>query len=171
MANGALHALALLLLLAAGAKLVTPARSAVALRQAGLPSTPWLVRLLAAVEVGVAVSVLLLGGPLPALALAALHLGFAAFITRLRATAAGASCGCFGSAEAPADRLHVGVNLAAAGVAAAAAVTGPATLPGTLVAQPGFGLPYLVLVAVTAQALLLVLTALPDLLAADRRLA
>jgi len=171
MANGALHALALLLLLAAAAKVVTPARSAVALRQARLPSTSGLIRILAGVEIAVVASVLLVGGPLPALALAGLHLGFAAFITRLRATAAGASCGCFGSAEAPADRLHVGVNLVAAGVAAAAAASGPATLPGMLADQPGFGLPYLVLVAVASQALLLVLTALPDLLAADRRLA
>lgn len=172
MADGALHALALLLLTAVAAKLVSPARSVDALRQARLPASPSLVRLLAVAEAGIAIFVLMVGGPGPALALGALHLGFAAFVARLRSVAGGgAPCGCFGAAEAPADRLHVVVNLAAATVAGLGAATGADALLPTLADQPALGLPYLILVVVAAQALLLLLTALPELLAADRRLA
>ncbi len=172
MVDGALHALSLLLLAAAAAKLVSPARSVDALRQARLPASPVLVRLLAVAEGTVAVLVLVVGGPWPALALAALHLGFAAFVARLRAVAGGgAPCGCFGAAEAPADRLHVIANLAAAAVAGLGAAAGADALLPTLADQPALGLPYLALVVVAAQAMLLLLTALPDLLVADRQLA
>jgi hypothetical protein len=171
MASGGIHALALLLLVAAAAKLRRPLPAVVALHQAGLPASSLLVRLLSLGEIALAAAVLMAGGAGPALALAALHLGFAAFLVRLRARAGeGASCGCFG-ADAPADRLHVAANLAGAGVAVLAAATGPRSLLSTLGAQPALGLPYLVLVALAAQAMLLVLTGLPRLLAAQRRLA
>jgi len=117
----------------------------------------------------VAVSVLVVGGPLPAVALAVMHLGFAGFVTRLRSVAAGAPCGCFGPADAPADRLHVVVNLAAATVAALAAAGRPESLLATLAGQPALGVPYLALVVVAAGSTLLVLTALPELWAAARR--
>lgn len=172
MVSGGLHALAVLLVAAAVAKLTRPAESVDALRRARLPASPQLVRLLAVVEIGVAALVLLVGGVGPALALAGLHAGFAAFIVRLRAMAgASASCGCFGGSEAPADRLHVVVNLAAAGVAGLGAVLGAASLPSALHDQPAAGAPYLVLVVVAAQATLLTLTALPRLLAATRQVA
>lgn len=170
--SGGLHALSVLLLVAAGAKLGRPSRAVEALRQAQLPASALLVRLLAAAEVAVAGVVLVVGGPGPALALAGLHLGFAAFLVRLRSRAgAGASCGCFGGADAPADRLHVVVNLLSAGVAAVAAGTGADALLPTLGEQPAGGVAYLLLVAVAAQAMVLSLTALPRLLAADRKLA
>jgi hypothetical protein len=112
-----------------------------------------------------------IGGPGPALALAGLHLGFAGFLVRLRARAgAGASCGCFG-ADAPADRLHVAVNLVGAGLAGLGAATGAEPLLAAVRHSPALGLPYLVLVGVAAQALLLLLTGLPRLLAAQRQLA
>jgi hypothetical protein len=169
MVSGGLQALAVLLCVAAAAKLAKPARAVTAMHQAGLPSSPLLVRLLALLEVAVAVSVLVVGGAGPALALAAAHVGFAAFLVRLRARAgASASCGCFGGAEAPADRLHVVVNVAAAVVAAAAAVTGADPLHATLPDQPALGLPYVVLLAVAVQAAILVLTELPRLLAATQ---
>jgi len=169
MLSGALHVLALLLLVAAGAKLGRPARAAAALHQAGLPASSVIVRLLAVGEAGVAGLVLLVGGPASALALAALYVSFALFVVRLRAAAgASASCRCFGGADAPADRLHVVANLVSAAVAAVAAATGSQALLPVLQDQPALGLPYLVLVAVAAQALLLVLTGLPRLLAADR---
>jgi hypothetical protein len=172
MVSGGLHALAVVLLVAAAAKLTRPTRAVEALRQARLPGTPMLVRLLAALELAVAGLVLVVGGPVPALALAALHLGFAAFVIRLRATGgASATCGCFGGADAPAERLHVVVNLVSAGVAAAAAVAGADALASTVGDQPAVGLPYLLLVAVAAQALVLTLTGLPRLMAAGRQLA
>jgi len=169
MATGALHVLALLLLVASGAKLGRPARAVDALHQAGLPASSALVRVLAAGEAGVAVLVLVVGGPGPALALSALYVGFALFVVRLRSvTGAAASCGCFGGADAPADQLHVVANLASAAVALAAAATGSRALVPVLQDQPALGVPYLLLLAVAAQALLLVLTGLPRLLAADR---
>lgn len=172
MVIGAVHALALLLLVAAAAKVGRPSRAVEALRQARLPSSPLLVRGLAAAELAVAALVLVVGGPVPVLALAGLHVGFAVFIVRLRAAAgASASCGCFGGAEAPADGLHVVVNLLGAGVAVVGATLGAESLLATLADQPALGLPYLVLVAVAAQALLLTLTGLPRLLAATRLVA
>lgn len=172
MVSGAVHALALLLLVAAAVKLTRPTRAVDALGQAGLPASPVLVRALAAAEVAVAAAVLLVGGAATALALAVLHVGFAAFVVRLRAAAgASASCGCFGGADAPADRLHVVVNLLSAAVAVIAAATGADALLATLADQPALGLPYLVLLAVAAQALLLTLTGLPRLLAAARLVA
>jgi len=170
--NGALHALAVLLVVAAGAKLARPGEAVAALGQARWPASPVLVRLLALAEVAVAVLVLVVGGPGPALALAVMHLGFAAFVVRLRATVgASASCGCFGGADAPADRLHVVVNLVGAGVAGLAAVSGADSVAAVIGEQPAAGLPYLVLVGVAAQATLLTLTALPRLLAANRQVA
>lgn len=172
MSVGALHALALLLAAAAGAKLIGPGRSVRALTLARLPSSTGLVRLLGLAEGATAIVVLVVGGSLPALTLAAFHLGFAGFVARLRAAAGpDASCGCFGGAEAPAERIHVAVNLAAAAVAALAAVTGAPTLIATLADQPALGLPYLALVVVAAQAVRLTLTALADLVAAQRQLA
>lgn len=162
----------MLLVVAGTAKLARPTEAVDALRQARLPASPLVVRLLAVGELAVAALVLAVGGVGPALALAGLHLGFAGFIVRLRSeVGAGASCGCFGGSEAPADRLHVVVNLAAAAVALAAATTGPASLPEALRHQPVAGAAYLVLVAVAAQATLLTLTALPRLLAANRQVA
>lgn len=170
--TGGLHALAFLLLVASAAKLRSPARAVGALRQARLPASPLLVRLLAGGEVAVAGLVLAVGGVAPALALAGLHLAFAAFVVRLRTIVGpAASCGCFGGAEAPADRLHVVANLFGAAVAALAAAGGAEDLPATLGDQPALGLPYLALVAIAAQALLLTLTGLPRLLAATRQAA
>ena len=172
MVSGGVHALAVVLLVAAAAKLCRPTRAVDALRQARLPASPALVRLLAVAEVAVAGSALGLGGPVPALALAALHLGFALFVVRLRAIAGtAASCGCFGGADAPADRLHVVVNVVAALMAAGAAAGGAESLVATLREQPALGVPYVVLVAVAAQATLLTLTGLPRLMAAGRQVA
>ena len=169
--SGGLHALALLLLVAAGAKLGWPERAAEALHQAGLPGSRTLVRLLAAAEALVAGLVLVVGGFGPALALAGLHLAFAAFVVRLRRRGGAPSCGCFGAEDAPVERLHVVVNLACAGLAALGAASGADPLAATLADQPALGLPYLLLVGVATEALLLTLTGLPRLLAANRTLA
>ncbi len=168
---GVVHALALLLLVAAAAKLGDPTSASVALGQAGLPGGPQVVRLLALVEVAVAGAVLLVGGLVPAVALGLLHLGFAGFIAQLRrAAGAKASCGCFGGAEAPADLLHVVVNLDAGGLVAVALVDAVPALPSVLGDQPVLGLPYVGAVVVGAWATGLCLTSLPALLAAQRQL-
>jgi len=167
---GLVHALALLLLVAAVAKLRDPRSAAVALRRAGLPSVAGAVRILAVAEVLVAAAVLIVGGPVPAAALGLLHLGFAAFVVRLRREAGvRASCGCFGGAEAPAGRLHVVVNAAAAGAVAVALAGSLPSLPSVLGDQVSLAVPYVAAVAVGAWATGLCLTSLPALLAAQRQ--
>ncbi len=124
-----------------------------ALGQAGLPGGPLVVRLLALGEVAVAGAVLVIGGSAPAAALGLVHLGFAAFVLRLRRSAGpGARCGCFGEAEAPAGRLHVVVNLAASGLVAAALTSELPSLASVLGDQPVLGLPYVAAVVVGAWA-------------------
>lgn len=169
---GLVHALALLLLVAAAAKLREPGPAMVALRRAGLPSGSLVVRLLATTEAAVAAATLLVGGVGPAVALGLLHLGFACFIARLRRVAgAKASCGCFGEAEAPADRLHVVVNLVAAGAVALAVAFPLPSVPSVLADGIGLALPYMTVVVIGAWATGLCLTSLPSLLAAQRQVA
>ena len=172
MLAGPVHAVAVLLVVAAVAKLRDPASAAAALGHAGFRAGGVVVRAVAVVEVVVGAAVLLVGGVLPAVALALLHLAFAAFIVRVRrAAGAMAGCGCFGGAEAPADRLHVVVNLAATG-AVAASLAGPLpSLPAALADRLVLALPYAAAVAAGAWAIGLCLTSLPALLAAQRRLA
>ena len=169
---GPVHALAVLLVVAAGTKLRDPTSAAVALGRAGLPTGVVVVRVLAGAELLVAAAVLLVGGALPVAALGLLHLGFAAFLVRLRrAAGAKASCGCFGGAEAPAGSLHVVVNAAAAGVAAISLAGPLPSRPTVLGSQLGLALPYAAAVAVGAWATGLCLTSLPALLAAQRQVA
>jgi len=74
---------------------------------------------------------------------AASYLAFAGFVTVVL-TRGGplASCGCFGTPDTPATRLHVVVDLALAVSAATVAGTVPAQGLGTLLAaQPWHGVP------------------------------
>jgi len=168
---GLVHALAVLLAVAAMAKLRDPNSAAVALRRAGLASGVVVVRGVAVAEVLVAAAVLVVGGAGPAMALGLLYLGFAAFIVRLRrAAGAGVSCGCFGGAEAPAGRLHVVVNAAAAGAVAVAVALG-GSLPSVLGDRVSLAIPYAAAVAAGAWATGLCLTSLPALLATQRQAA
>lgn len=167
---GLVHALALLLLVAAAAKLRDPGPATLALGRAGLPSGTLVVRLLATTEAAVAAAALLVGGVVPAVALGLLHLGFAAFLTRLRRVAGPkASCGCFGAAEAPVDGLHLVVNLVAAGAVALAMAFPLPSVPSVIEDGIGLALPYLTVVVIGAWATGLCLTSLPSLLAAQRQ--
>jgi len=169
---GLVHALALLLLVAAVAKLHDPSPAAAALRQAALPSGDLVVRLLAVAEIAVAVAALLAGGLAPAVALGLLHLGFAAFMLRLRrAAGAQASCGCFGGAEAPADRLHVVVNVVAACLVAISLAGSLPSVPSVIGDQGSIAVAYVAAVVLGAWAAGLCLTSLPALLAAQREVA
>lgn len=164
---GPLFAAALLLLVAGVAKVATPAATRVALRTAGLPSTPLVARALGAVECAIALSALALGGPVPAALVALTYLGFAGFSARLAAASRGtASCGCFGASSAPVGRLHVAVNLATA-VLVAPAVFAPVDGIGQAVSDtPWAGVPFVALTALLAWAVYLTLTRLPELQAA-----
>ena len=112
-------------LLGAGgaSKVVRPANTARALGTMGLPSSRALVRLGAGAELVVAAGALAGGGRVFAFLIAASYLSFAAFVlAALRRNLPLASCGCFGVADTPPTAVHVGINVAAAGIAGAVAL-------------------------------------------------
>ncbi len=130
-------------ILAAGgaSKVVRPTSTARAVGEMGLPAGPTLVRVGAAAELAIAAGALVGGGrPLAAL-VAASYAGFAAFVVAaLRQGTPLSTCGCFGAADTPPTAIHLVVNLAAAGVAAAVALTGAdvTTLEGPLLLRVAF---------------------------------
>jgi hypothetical protein len=160
---GSLYAAAALLGLAGVVKATTPAATRVALRSAGLPSTPLVARALGVVEVAIAASALAVGGRIPAALVALAYLGFAWFAHRLdRATRGTASCGCFGASSAPVGTLHVAFDLVGAALVAGA-VADPA--PG--IAHAGLLLPALAVLLTWMS--YVTLTILPTTVAATRR--
>lgn len=114
---------AVLLVLAAGAKLRSPQPTAELLRRWKLPAGTAAVRSIAAAELVIA-ALSLLGG-VAVLPLALAYAIFALISLRLLRTAPGASCGCFGAAgDSPVTALHVLVTAALA-VAATAGMWSP----------------------------------------------
>jgi hypothetical protein len=110
----AVAAIALGLLGAAGvAKTVDPEPTAGALRASGLPSRPWMVQLLGALEIAAAILGLAFGG-LWVTAAAVLYLGFVVFTwLAVRNVVPVQSCGCFGREDTPPSWFHVAFNLIA----------------------------------------------------------
>lgn len=166
---GPFAAFALLLALAGAAKAMRPLSTARALRSAGLPSGTWLVRLLGAGEAVLAVVALTVAGPAPAALVAISYGSFAVFVGYARARGlAISSCGCFGKPDTPPTTAHLVVNAAAAGLAAAAAISpGPSPL-GQLARSPGAGVPFAALVLVIAVLGYLALAEWPRLVAVLR---
>lgn len=170
---GAVCAAAALLLLWSGfAKVRRPGPSAQML--VGLHGHPFAaqhlaVRLLGALEVTIGLSVLVSGGRTALAALAVCYLAFAVVAARLATGAQRAPCGCFGRSETPTGLVHVVVDLVAAAVAVAGvlrpfgALAGYAGQDGTVLAV-GLGQ-----VVVLAGLTYLVVTVLPDVLAARER--
>jgi uncharacterized membrane protein YphA (DoxX/SURF4 family) len=167
---GAVCAAAALLLLWSGvAKLRRPGPAAqmlVGLLRRPFPAQGLVVRLLGALELTVGLSVLVTGGRTALAALAACYLAFAAVAARLATGVHQAPCGCFGRSETPAGLVHLVVNLVAAAFAVAGALrpfgalAGYGGQDGTVLAV---GLGQVVVLAGLAY---LVVTALPDVLAA-----
>ncbi len=111
----AVYLMAAVLLGAAGAsKAITPEPASAALARLGLYHRQWAVRLLGLVELVVAVSAFIIGGTVPATALAALHAGFAVVAAAMARSGSAEPCGCFGRIEMAATRRHVAVNVLAA---------------------------------------------------------
>lgn len=110
--------------------------------------------------------------PWTAGAVAVSYFGFALFVEVARSRGGPlASCGCFGTPDTPATRLHVVVDLALAGSAAFVATTaGSHWLPGLLAGQPWHGVPLVLLGAVCAWLLLLVLSRLSEVGTVRRQL-
>ena len=159
---GPVVVVSILLALAGGMKVAQPGATMGALRAMRLPSSAGLVRALGVAEIAVAIGAgVTFQRPLLAL-LAAMYLAFAAFVAAaLGSNTPLQSCGCFGRADTPPSVVHLGVNIAAAMVALAAAATSTPSLGDTLSDQPWAGVPFGLLVAVSVYLCVTLLTVLP----------
>ncbi|MPZ52152.1 MAG: hypothetical protein GEU79_05375 [Acidimicrobiia bacterium] len=93
-------------------KIVRPTEVERALRSVDVPAAHGSGRVLGAAEVVVGVAVFLIDGPLPAVALTLLYLGFGVFVVvALRSGGVVRSCGCVGKADTPPNPLHVILNV------------------------------------------------------------
>lgn len=160
------------LLGAAGAlKIRSPATTAQALGEMGMPSSPALVRAGAAVEVAIAAGALIAGSTFFAALVALSYLGFAGFVAAalLRGVPL-SSCGCFGGADdTPPSVIHLVLTIAAAAAATAVALrSGHAGLAHVVRVDGSILLTavFLVLTGVSAWLAYVALTLLPRVLGA-----
>jgi hypothetical protein len=156
---GPYAAVALLLLAAAVAKLVEPTFTVGALRAAGIPARPSVVRGASVAEAAIACWALTTGARLPSLILAASYLALAGFVVMAlgRGLPIG-SCGCFGQPDTPPTTAHVIIDLGAALAAFLVAVQ-PVGAPLRPTGLHGLAwLAYLTYVGLAAATLGLVLT-------------
>ena len=110
----AAYLMAAVILAAAGAsKAISPEPASAALARLQLYNRPWAVRLLGLIELVVAVSAFVVGGVVPATALAALYAGFAVVAGAMVRSGTAVPCGCFGRVEMHATWRHVTVNILA----------------------------------------------------------
>lgn len=115
-----------LLVVTGSAKVVRPSATGAALAGAGLPGPTWGVRGLGVVEIFAGVAGLARPGTWTGLAVSVLYVAFAGFLVFLLVARPGAtSCGCAGSSDAPPSWVHAGLDLVAAGSAAAVAISAP----------------------------------------------
>ncbi len=160
----AAHVAAGLVLVAGVGKLVRPEVTRDALALSRRPAAAWLVRALGLGEVGLAVTVLAVGGRVAFGLLGLAYVGFLVVAGHQRR--AGRSCGCFGAASSTAvGPLHLGVDGVAAAAALGAAWLVVPGLPGVLPAQAISAAVALGLIAVAVALGQLLLTSLPELLA------
>jgi hypothetical protein len=155
-----------LLLLGGALKAARPADTAGALRALGLPAPATLVRLGATTEVMIAAGALATGARLFAVLIAASYVVFLVFVfVALRSETPLSSCGCFGRVDTPPTFIHVGVNLAAAGVAVAAAIAPPPDFVSVVEDQPAWGVPFVFLTLIGIYLAFLMMTELPRVFA------
>ena len=141
------------------AKLVDPEPTSGALQAAGLPSSPFLTRVLGLAEVAVAVAALAIGGVL-VVAAAFFYLAFTIFTAAaVRGRFPLQSCGCFGREETPPTGIHVAFNAVAAASLVLVALSGSTPVPWE--APVAEVVLYLGLGGVGAYAAVLILTRLP----------
>jgi len=142
-------------------KLSNPASTARALEGIGLPPRRWLGQAVGVAEIVVGVSAIAIGGRIPALAVALLYTGFAAFIVVAMRSSSVKSCGCFGADDTPPSALHLIIDVAAAGFAAALVFNPVGDITAVMGATPWAGAPMLLLVVLGAWLALMVLAVLP----------
>ena len=165
----AVAALAMVLVVSGVLKIRDPEATVPMLAAIRLPATRPAVLVVAASEIVVGATTLVIGGRLPTSALALLYAAFAVVGVVLLRSGAAVPCGCFGQRSAEMTSLHVGVNAVAALVGAAAAVVGATGLFTTAA-----DLEPLVVVVATVAAVLLasvvvaLLTVVPTRIAAGR---
>jgi hypothetical protein len=171
-------AIAAVLLAAGGAaKAVRPRDTAQALTAVGMRFPQLLparvaVRVGGTLEAAIGVAALLVGGPVLCALVAASYAAFAAFVVvALRTGAPISSCGCFGKVDTPPSIVHVVLDVAFAGVAAAAAFTGAVALPDVLADQPLLGIPFVLLLVIGCSLVFLAFTSLPKTMAVVREVA
>jgi hypothetical protein len=171
-------AIAAVLLAAGGAlKAARPRDTAQALTAVGVRLPRFLpvrvaVRVGGAVEAVIGAAAVLVGGPVLCALVALSYLAFAGFVVvALRSGAPISSCGCFGKVDTPPSVVHVVLDLAFAGVAAAAAFTGDVALPDVLADQPLAGVPFVLLLVIGCSLVFLAFTALPKTMQAVREVA
>jgi hypothetical protein len=161
---GPYAAAAVLLAVAGAPKILKPGTTVLALRSVQLPASATLVRVFGAVEVGIALAALTVGGRVPAALVAASYLAFAAFVAYALAHGGVlSSCGCFGKPDTPPTRLHIVLNLCAAAIALAVAVDPGDNLRNTVSTQPMHGVPFIALTAACVWFAYLTLAELPKL--------
>lgn len=120
---------------------------------------------LAATEITVGSTALLLTHPLAAWAVGLVYAGFAGFVALAMSRRLPiASCGCFGKADTPPTWIHLAINLAAVSGAIAMATGGGPSLPSVLAQQPMAGIAYLGFLGVGVYCLYLLLSELPRLI-------
>jgi len=161
--------LAVVLALGGALKAIDPVSTANALHALRVPLGPSLVRAGGALELFVAVAALVTGEAALAAVVAASYAAFAvvvgiALVTRRPIS----SCGCFGKVDTPPSWVHVAIDVAAAGVAAAAAFAAAdeIALPDVLSKQPLAGVPFVLLVANGVVFVFLAFISLPKTMAA-----
>jgi hypothetical protein len=168
---------AVLLAVGGAAKAVRPRDTAQAITAVGVRFPRLLparvaVRLGGAAEAVLGVAALLVGGPALCALVAVSYLAFAGFVlVALRTGAPISSCGCFGKVDTPPSLVHVVLDVAFAGVAAAAAFTGDVALPDVISDQPLLGIPFLMLLAIGCSLVFLAFSSLPKTMAVVREVA
>lgn len=148
-----------------------PTSAARAMAALGLPgATSLTVRGVGAGEAALGGLTLAVGGRWAAVLVAASYMAFALVVgLALRRRLPLSSCGCLGLVDTPPSWAHVALDLALALASGAAAVAGPLpALPAVLGAQPLGGLPFVMLVMVSAYLAMVAMTVLPQVRAVAR---
>ncbi len=159
-----------LLAVAGTFKVLRPRPTTGAMGAVGLPAGDGLSRGLGGAEAALGAAAALTGWPPLAGAVAVAYAAFAGFVVAARRHGTMVqSCGCLGQLEVPPSSIHMVLNVAAAAVAGAAAVTRVDGLPATLGDEAAGGLPFLALVAVAVWAVVVVITAVPGAVRATGR--
>jgi hypothetical protein len=152
----------LVLVVAGVSKLLEPSATATTLGALGLPGGAGTARTIGAVEVVLGMGGLVVGGPWLAAGVALSYAGFAVVVAVARRREL-PSCGCFGARSAPPSPVHVAVNAVSALVAGAAALAGPVPVADGLADLGGTGVVVAALVLLATVLVILVDTAVADL--------